>query len=272
MWYTMNFRRLNMPVTTNQTYAGAVETCDNIKPLRGRSIYDPRPLGYRKQSNVKTVQRQPDGSITFALYSEPAVVWHPDGRVTIYPNPATASRSALIWAVAPSAYSTSGVLMIGDQVVQPGSSGGVTIERTASAWSAVMSTTVPFEVTMIDRPKAAAVRKRFNTAGFWAWARAYNAMVPETRGLDHTFVDGPALANALECADYPAVFSLLPDAEGQTYSPHWRSWYAGPSRAAFARFLSWLYLREGATKVETYSDLTRQQWRNRVAGNRFKNL
>ena len=117
MWYTMSFRNLNLLFKGELTYTSVARTCDNIKPLRGRAIYDPRPLGYRKQSNVKTVQRQPDGSITFALYGEPAVVWHSNDQVTIYPNPATASRSALIWAVAPSAYSTSGVLMTADQAL-----------------------------------------------------------------------------------------------------------------------------------------------------------
>ena len=281
MWYTMNFYKLAMPVADNRTYAGAALTCDNIKPLRGHSIYEPRPLGYRSKSNIKTVQRRVDGSIAFQLYGVDAVVWHSPDRVTITGYNST-SRTALIWATAPgNVYLTHDTLLIpapgecywsGSTAVYLPEGASVTIVKTSNGWAPDMETTVPFKVQVLNKAKIAAVRKQFGTTGFWAWVRAYRALLPEARGADHSYINRPALAEALERADYLAAFALIPDTTTVVNNGGWSREYRGPSRSAFSRFLSWLYLREGAVVTESHPVLTYRQWRTLVANNRFKNL
>ena len=80
------------------SYETALSTWESIKPIRGRSDTDTRPLARRGNDNLTIRRNSNNGDVIVTLYSTEIITYHTDGLITIEPY-ASALTNRIMWCI-----------------------------------------------------------------------------------------------------------------------------------------------------------------------------
>lgn len=89
---------LELPSNRMLSYETALTRYNSIKPIRGRSDQNTRPLANRRNDNLTIRQLQDSGDIVVRLYYTDVITYHTDGTITLIPY-GSALTNRLIWSV-----------------------------------------------------------------------------------------------------------------------------------------------------------------------------
>lgn len=165
-------------------YSDAHQYWERIKPWRGYSPTDAKPLAGRKAHHM-TIRKLNDGSIAMRLHHTDVVTYHPDNSITIE-GYASVSTDAFARALLPSGLSASfnnGVgFMVHTTVTRLMADKTITMRRVDGEWQATdPAMLTPFVKYSVDRKKANAALKKYEFSDFEAWIKARKAFDKDAR-------------------------------------------------------------------------------------------
>lgn len=88
---------IELPTNRMLSYETALIKYNSIKPIRGRSDQNTRPLARRGNDNL-TIRQYDDGDIAVRLYYTDVITYHTDGTITLDPYGST-TTNRVVWSI-----------------------------------------------------------------------------------------------------------------------------------------------------------------------------
>jgi len=165
-------------------YSDALNYWNRIKPWRGHSPTDARPLASRGKHHM-TIRKLNDNSIAMTLHSTDVVTYHPDGDVSLEAY-SSVSTDMFARALTPGGITTAfnhalGYVVAldfdGQQEMRLLRGKHVRLRKNSRGWFAVNPDDfTPFIKKSVDRKKANAAAKEYRLDDFIAWYSAATKM------------------------------------------------------------------------------------------------
>ena len=283
----------DLPAIDN--YAEALGHYRSVRPVRGR---DPlwRPIGSRRNWN-KQMASLPGGDVVFELFSRCAVVYHPDGTVTLtLTDRRSVSPDIFTAALAPGGLRTSarqGMVMCSAAVcplwlrntegTRHGANPAVTCYALSSGTSMRFETTptgwrpVPdqklstINYSILDRAHARALVKEYRLAELRTWVLALTKLGGELPPFAPFHGDNLRLGyQAARAGDFHTAASYLPFrvVSAYTVAGGWTSCMR-ITDACFRLVRMQLYRDHGALAERSVTSMSLPDWLRCVARNRY---
>jgi hypothetical protein len=192
-----------------RSYSDALNYWTRIKPWRGHSPTDARPLANRGKHHM-TIRKLNDNSIAMTLHSTDVVTYHPDGDVSLQAY-GSVSTDAFARALTPDGVGThfnNGIgyviALIRDEQQEMRLLRGkhVRLRRDERGWFAVNPDDfTTFTKTSVDRKKANAAAKEYRLNDYLAWRKAAIKMGMKINPSPHN----EPIIELLKEGDFPAV-------------------------------------------------------------------
>lgn len=169
--YSTSFGTLNIT-----DYDKALSKWEGIKPIRGRSDQNSRPL-YRRGDDSKTIRQLSNGGIALRLWHTDVVTFNTDGTLDLEPYASVSTcafvRAVLGWGSGVHAHWSDRSHPLPDNVTQVGghyyhTPQFATLGKVDGSWS-LLGGSEPFELTSLDKKltKAALEETGYNQFKVW---------------------------------------------------------------------------------------------------------
>jgi hypothetical protein len=89
---------LELPTNRMLSHETALIKYNSIKPIRGRSDQNTRPLASRRNDNLTIRQLQDSGDIAVRLYRTDVITYHTDGTITLDPY-GSVLTNRVVWSI-----------------------------------------------------------------------------------------------------------------------------------------------------------------------------
>jgi hypothetical protein len=166
---------ITLPATHIGRYAEAIQAHGKIKPIRGRSDTNTRPLARRSNDNL-TIRVDDNGDVVVKFYHTEIITYHPDDSITLIPY-ASSMTNRVVWSILGPHVNTmwsDRAYPAPDNITEVGgryyhTPNSATIQRYDSDTYQLVGGAKPFEVPKLDRKAGRQALRDVNFYTFQTW-------------------------------------------------------------------------------------------------------
>ena len=179
---------ITLPETHIGSYAEAIQAHSKIKPIRGRSDTNTRPLARRSNDNL-TIRVDDNGDVVVKFYRTEIITYHPDDSITLIPY-ASSMTNRVVWSILGPHVNTlwsdrdypapDNITEVGGRYYHTPYS--ATIQRHDSSTYQLVGGAKPFEVPKLDRKAGRQALRDANFYTFKTWLETLIRLGHDPRG------------------------------------------------------------------------------------------